>query len=197
MPETEKLTEHDPKTQYEPMTEKKARRKRFLHWSLYGVYILAFLLVGTAIGFIGNGVLWEIVDPFASKDPEDVFGQPSLNLLILGTDEDRLPGGQRIARSSARSDMVMVVRELASYRVEDCDELDADRGSSTELCYQPNRAWDMFDLEGNYLGVVKRPEGRLFRPYLRGNLMLLHVEDEFGTIMVKRYELTPPSAGSQ
>ena len=94
-------------------------------------------------------------------------------------------------------DMVMVVRELASYRVEDCDELYADRGSSTELCYQPNRAWDMFDLEGNYLGGLKRPEGRLYSPYLRGNLMLLHVEDELGTIMVKRFELTPPSAGSQ
>lgn len=111
MPETEKPTEYDPKTQYEPMTEKKARRKRFLHGSLYGVYILAFLLVGTAIGFIGNGVLRAIVwDSLASKDPADVFGRPSLNLLILGTDEDRSPGGERVSRSSARSDLVMVAR---------------------------------------------------------------------------------------
>ena len=55
----------------------------------------------------------------------------------------------------------------------------------------------MFDLEGNYLGELIRPEGRLFSPYFRDNIMLLHVEDEFGTIMVKRFEITPAAPGSQ
>ncbi|MCH8979334.1 MAG: LCP family protein [Armatimonadetes bacterium] len=95
-----------------PETAKKSRGKQVLQWSLYGLYIFAFLVVGTAIGFIGkSGVLGEMVDLFLDpEDPADVFGQPALNLLILGTDEDRLPGGEQVSRSSARSDLVMVAR---------------------------------------------------------------------------------------
>jgi hypothetical protein len=37
----------------------------------------------------------------------------------------------------------------------------------------------------------------LFQPFFRDDLALIHVEDEMGTIMVKRYRLTPPATGSQ
>lgn len=95
-----------------PKTGNKGRAKQVLHWSLYGIYVLAFLLVGTLVGFVKqSGVLEAMfLDLFDSKEPSDVFGRPALNLLVLGTDEDRLPGGERVSRSSARSDMVMVVR---------------------------------------------------------------------------------------
>ena len=33
-----------------PKTAKKRRAKQVLHWSLYGIYVLAFLLVGTLVG---------------------------------------------------------------------------------------------------------------------------------------------------
>ncbi len=112
MDKIEKKPETESPMEYEPTTDKKARRKRVLHWSLYGVYVLAVLLVGTAIGFIrsDSGLAGLFRGVLANEDPADVFGQPTLNLLILGTDEDRKPGGEVIARSSARSDVVMVVR---------------------------------------------------------------------------------------
>ncbi|MCH7944937.1 MAG: LCP family protein [Armatimonadetes bacterium] len=95
-----------------PQTAKKQRGKQVLHWSLYGLYVVAFLAIGTAIGFISKspGLIYIVKGVFASEEPAEVFGRPALNLLILGTDEDRLPGGEQISRSSARSDMVMVVR---------------------------------------------------------------------------------------
>jgi hypothetical protein len=98
----------------------------------------------------------------------------------------------------SQSNHVLVVREGPSHRVQGpCDETYEDRGPSIESCYEPERAWDLFDLEGNFLGEVIRPAGRLFQPFFRDDLALIHVEDEMGTIMVKRYRLTPPATGSQ
>jgi len=95
--------------------------------------------------------------------------------------------------SPTQSSHVLVVREGPSRRVEGpCDEVYEDRGPSYEPCYEPERAWDLFDLEGNFLGEVIRPAGRLFQPFFRDDLVLVHVEDEMGTIMVKRYRLTVP-----
>jgi hypothetical protein len=89
-------------------------------------------------------------------------------------------------------DRVLVLREGPSRRVEPCDQRFEDRGSSTELCFQPTYSWDVFEQAGRYLGELERPEGRLGRSFFRDDLVLLAVEDEAGTIMVKRYRLVLP-----
>ena len=51
----------------------------------------------------------------------------------------------------------------------------------------------MFDLNGDFLGEVPFPEYRLVtRPFVRGGLFYLGVEDEYGTHFVKRYRLVLP-----
>lgn len=89
-------------------------------------------------------------------------------------------------------DRVLVLRQGPSRRVEPCDERFEDRGSSTEACFEPTYAWDVFELTGRYLGELERPEGRLFRSFFHDDLVLLAVEDEAGTIVVKRYRLVLP-----
>lgn len=43
--------------------------------------------------------------------PQDIFEhKPSINILILGCDEDRAPGGKKVLREQARSDMMLVAR---------------------------------------------------------------------------------------
>lgn len=87
----------------------------------------------------------------------------------------------------------LVVREGPSHRVEGCDmTFDMNVGPEEE-CYRPERTWDMFDLEGNYLGEVIRPQfARLWTPFFRDDLLLLVVEDELGTVMVKRFRFQLP-----
>ncbi len=88
---------------------------------------------------------------------------------------------------------VLVVREASSHRLEGCDvTFDLNTGPE-EDCYPPDRVWDMFDLEGNYLGEVLRPDvGRLFSPFWRDDVLLLVVEDEWGTMKVKRFRFQLP-----
>lgn len=88
---------------------------------------------------------------------------------------------------------LMVVRELASHRVEGCDvTFDLNVGPE-EDCYPPERAWDMFDLEGNYLGEVLRPDyPHLYTPFWRDDMLLLVVENEAGVMQVKRFRFQLP-----
>lgn len=95
-----------------PDTERKRKIKKIGVWCLYGLWVCFALLIGTVAGFMkkspvvaGTGI--EFLFP---SDPEDLFGSDDLTLLILGTDEDRMVGGEGVAKDSARSDMVMVAR---------------------------------------------------------------------------------------
>ena len=91
-------------------------------------------------------------------------------------------------------DRVLVAREGPSRRNDPCDENYEERGSTTEPCYVSDRIWDMFEVEGRYLGEVTFPALRVSRLFMRGDVVLLAVEDEAGTIMVKRYRLVLPGA---
>ncbi|HXH61583.1 MAG TPA: LCP family protein [Fimbriimonadaceae bacterium] len=83
-----------------------------LVWCLYGVLLLICLSLGTFIGLIRSGGLTAQVFTagLLHKTPQEVFGRRDLVILLLGTDEDRAPGGKKIDKAAARSDMMMVAR---------------------------------------------------------------------------------------
>jgi hypothetical protein len=62
-------------------------------------------------------------------------------------------------------------------------------------CWTDTTLLDVFDVEGRYLGPVEVPVGMRSSPavlHVRGNQVVGVVEDEAGTIMVKRYRLVLP-----
>jgi len=80
---------------------------------VYALWCTLALGVGTAMGWIGQSqVLSHVVmDELTRTPPEVVFqNHETLTVLILGCDEDRAPGGKRILRKNARSDMMLVAR---------------------------------------------------------------------------------------
>jgi LCP family protein required for cell wall assembly len=62
------------------------------------------MVKGTPLARMPLGII------FGPPDPEKVFGRDDITLLVLGTDEDRAPGGRSVDREAARSDMIMVAR---------------------------------------------------------------------------------------
>jgi LCP family protein required for cell wall assembly len=79
----------------------------------YGSYCAAALAGGAALGWIGqSAVATEMLrDTIQLRQPRSAFDHaPSVNLLVLGCDEDRTPGGRRVVKTEARSDMILVVR---------------------------------------------------------------------------------------
>jgi LCP family protein required for cell wall assembly len=77
---------------------------------LYSVWLALFLIGGTVLGMFGKNeaakaVLHAVV--FNVK-AEDVFKQDSMNILLLGCDEDLAPGGLKVLKQAGRADMIMV-----------------------------------------------------------------------------------------
>ncbi len=93
-------------------TPSRPRWKPALVWSLYGLLILVVGAAGTLLGYVKGTPLEGMPKILLTgpPDPDRVFGRDDLTLLVLGTDEDRAPGGRSIDREAARSDMIMVVR---------------------------------------------------------------------------------------
>ena len=91
---------------------------------------------------------------------------------------------------------VLVSRDGPSEYVEGCDEDPSQEqvnNNQYEPCYPSTRTWDMFDLDGDYLGEIRGPIGQtVYQVFARGSTVLLAVEDEAGVIRVKRYGLVLP-----
>jgi len=69
------------------------------------------------------------------------------------------------------------------------------RSSSGLVCWRDVRGFDVFEEEsGRFLGRVDVPEEIRWwpRPYIRDDVVVATVEDEAGTITVKRYRLVLP-----
>ncbi len=90
---------------------------------------------------------------------------------------------------------IWVVRSGPGILVPGCDE-DAFEPSRLDIapCWSEERVVGVFGEEGRYLGEVEVPENLSFRPlpFIRGRDVIGVVEDEAGTIMVKRYRLVLP-----
>lgn len=88
--------------------------KKWAGVTLYVIFVFLVFFIGSVAGWLNtsrlirnNGGLFGLLSP---KNPEDVFHQNSVTVLLLGCDEDRLPGGQVVSRAKARSDLMMLVR---------------------------------------------------------------------------------------
>lgn len=94
---------------------------------------------------------------------------------------------------AARDGRILVVREGPSRRVESCTENPQPEDTDFEPCWESTQIWELFDADGRYLGEIEH-SGGLMRTYpdIDGDRFTMAVEDEVGTIMVKRYRLVLP-----
>ncbi len=95
----------------------------------------------------------------------------------------------------AASGEIWVVRPGSGERLPDCveDPLEsAYQEAVSAPCWRDRVTFDVFDIEGRYLGEVEPPAdlGTNFR--VRNDQVVGVVQDEAGTIMVKRYRLVLP-----
>jgi hypothetical protein len=94
------------------------------------------------------------------------------------------------------SDRVWVRRPGPGFHVEaECNE--APRPGGTRIsapCWSSHNIWEVFDLEGRFLGGAELPDSLslLATPYIEDDLLVAAVTDDFGTVMVKRYRIVVP-----
>lgn len=74
------------------------------------------------------------------------------------------------------------------------DFLAAQSGNrSLSVCWHDPLGWDVFGADGRYLGELAVPDVDVVAdPFLDGETLLLAVQDDAGTIMVKRYRIVTP-----
>lgn len=101
------------------------------------------------------------------------------------------------ARLSAdESGRVWVLRAGAGIYNPECSEDPEEDGPP---CWTDTPLLDVFDLEGRFLGSVNAPEeidifdDFFVPPFIKDDLVIAVVEDELGTIQVKRYHLVLPN----
>ncbi len=92
---------------------------------------------------------------------------------------------------------IWVWRPGPSRSLPDCIEEPAEdpRGARSQPCWRSETILDVFGRDGRYLGQVEPPAGLRpapSNPYVRGDRLYAVIEDEAGTIMVKRYRLVLP-----
>lgn len=97
---------------------------------------------------------------------------------------------------AAATGEVWVVRSGVSTEVPDCDE-EQFEATGEPHCWREQRIADVFGADGRYLGDVVLPGDLVItnyalRPFIRGNDVVGVVEDDEGTIRVKRYRLILP-----
>jgi len=92
---------------------------------------------------------------------------------------------------------VWVLRELACVQLAGCEpDPDEFSGFLERPCWHQPFVLEGFDADGRYLGRISVPETtRLdIPPFIAGDTVIMVVEDEAGTIMVKRCRLVLPGA---
>lgn len=92
--------------------QKKPVWKTLLKVSAYGLLCAFAIGAGSLMGYVSKSPLLTQIalQNVMKKPPEEVFRGDVLNVLLLGCDEDRAPGGKKILRQNARSDMMLLAR---------------------------------------------------------------------------------------
>jgi hypothetical protein len=95
-----------------------------------------------------------------------------------------------------RSGRIWVLGAGRGFLSESCRGLRASRLalSGDDACWDESYLLDVFGEDGRYLGQVLPPAGLQWspQPFIEGSFFVGAVEDEAGTIMVKRYRLVLP-----
>jgi len=124
---------------------------------------------------------------------------------VSGWDPDSMPPSHKPAFDQFVPDAngrIWVIRAGPGIRLPDCNEDPSEADEfRAEPCWNDSVLIDVFDEQGRYLGPVEAPEEfsgltpRTIqpRPFIRDDLMITAVEDELGTIQVKRYRLVLPN----
>ena len=78
----------------------------------YGFFLFFALAIGTFAGWLHQSPTAEsiVLQKFKSTPPQETFKSDAVTLLILGCDEDLAPGGKKVLKKQARSDMMLVVK---------------------------------------------------------------------------------------
>ena len=97
---------------------------------------------------------------------------------------------------------IWVIRAGSGIRLPDCNEDPSEADEfRAEPCWNDSVLIDVFDEQGRYLGPVEAPI-ELYgmtprtiqpRPFIRDDVLVAAVEDDLGTIKVKRYRLVLPN----
>ncbi len=97
----------------------------------------------------------------------------------------------------AQDGRLFVLRDGPSRRLDDCTEDPLASGSDPFVaCWESEPILDVFGADGRYLGAIETPLERLrWPPHVDGSRFTAMVENEAGTIMVKRYRLVLPGEG--
>lgn len=85
--------------------------ERKLGVAFYGVWVAAFAIGGTYLGNIDrrSPVLGQVFHSLLfNVQPKDTFKQSSVNILLLGCDEDLAPGGLKVLKQAGRADMILL-----------------------------------------------------------------------------------------
>lgn len=100
---------------------------------------------------------------------------------------------QFVADHSGR---IWVQRPGPGYHVdEECNEDPGPDEPYGTPCWRSESSWEVFDVEGRYLGGVDMPENlNLFvPPHIENDMMVAAATDDFGTVMVKRFRIVLPA----
>jgi hypothetical protein len=92
--------------------------------------------------------------------------------------------------------VLWVRRIVRTETVTDCDtspQIAIEEQRPPRPCFRDVEGFDVFGTDGRYMGAVELPRVTMHdQPAIDGDNLVMAVEDEAGTIMVKRYRLTLP-----
>jgi hypothetical protein len=93
---------------------------------------------------------------------------------------------------------VWVVRPGSGYEDTSCD-VDIPTKDAPERCWRDERIVEAFDAAGRFLGSIEVPVELRFepRPHVSSDTIVGLVQDDAGTLLVKRYRLMAPAARGQ
>ena len=86
---------------------------KLLRGAGYGIFLFGALAVGSIAGWVHRSpTLGKMLKDsiFKPSAPQDTFKAHTLTLLILGCDEDLAPGGKKVLKKQARSDMMLIAK---------------------------------------------------------------------------------------
>jgi LCP family protein required for cell wall assembly len=86
--------------------------RRLLGGFAYGTILIVAIVVGTVAGVIKGSRVGAAFLPMLihNTSPTETFQKNTLTVLLLGCDEDLAPGGKKVLRKQARSDMMLVAK---------------------------------------------------------------------------------------